>query len=383
MQCGRRISSVETCAVNAMENSKVLSNMRNVIYSGKHALLPPKSPFPSGSSSYADYFPNPIIGSRALQNPREGNVQHHRTSSESLLMEEQPSWLDDLLNEPETPIQRGGHRRSSSDSFAYLDAGNVSNENHTQDDSQCKNMYLPSWASQGFDSHQTSLYMKANWIKQKNRTRELPPTTLTANPGARPSAKSSILLENSRSLSTPQEANEFASSSEKQDSAETGLPDRKLSERMDSSHVKPGPADTDNKRAKQQFAQRSRVRKLQYIAELERNVQALQANGSEVSAELEFLSQQNLILGMENKALKQRLESLSQEQLIKYLEHEVLEREIGRLRMLYQQQQQPQPPPSTLKRTKSRDLETQFAKLSLRQKDAHTGSESVAGPVQI
>lgn len=70
-----------------------------------------------------------------------------------------------------------------------------------------------------------------------------------------------------------------------------------------------------------QFAQRSRVRKLQYIAELERNVKALQAEGSEVSAELEFLSQQNLILGMENKALKQRLETVSQEQLIKYCEH--------------------------------------------------------------
>ncbi|KAL0539144.1 hypothetical protein IC582_023323 [Cucumis melo] len=79
-----------------------------------------------------------------------------------------------------------------------------------------------------------------------------------------------------------------------------------------SSHVKPGPTDTDNKFCIAcylhywQFAQRSRVRKLQYIAELERNVQALQANGSEVSAELEFLSQQNLILGMENKAPKQR-----------------------------------------------------------------------------
>jgi len=43
-----------------------------------------------------------------------------------------------------------------------------------------------------------------------------------------------------------------------------------------------------------------------------------QAEGSEVSAELEFLNQQNLILSMENKALKQRLESLAQEQLIKY-----------------------------------------------------------------
>ncbi len=45
---------------------------------------------------------------------------------------------------------------------------------------------------------------------------------------------------------------------------------------------------------------------------------------------------------MENKALEQRLESLAQEQLIKYMEHEVLEREIVRLRALYQQQQQQQ-----------------------------------------
>lgn len=46
----------------------------------------------------------------------------------------------------------------------------------------------------------------------------------------------------------------------------------------------------------------------------------LQAEGTEVSAELEFLNQQNLILSMENKALKQRLENIAQEQLIKYCE---------------------------------------------------------------
>lgn len=95
-------------------------------------------------------------------------------------------------------------------------------------------MYLPSWASQDFDSHQASLYMKPSWNKQKNRTRELPPTTLTTNPGGCPSAKNSILLESSRMLSTPQEANEFSSTTtEKLDSAETVRPDRKLSERMD------------------------------------------------------------------------------------------------------------------------------------------------------
>lgn len=32
---------------------------------------------------------------------------------------------------------------------------------------------------------------------------------------------------------------------------------------------------------------------------------------------MEFLSQQNIMLDLENKALKQRLESLAQEQLIK------------------------------------------------------------------
>ncbi|URE41327.1 ABC transporter [Musa troglodytarum] len=56
---------------------------------------------------------------------------------------------------------------------------------------------------------------------------------------------------------------------------------------------------------RRQFAQRSRVRKLQYIAELERN-----AEGLELSAQLQFLDQQNLILSLENKALKQRLDCL-------------------------------------------------------------------------
>lgn len=45
--------------------------------------------------------------------------------------------------------------------------------------------------------------------------------------------------------------------------------------------------------------------------------QIMQSEGVEVSAEMEFLTQQNIMLDLENKALKQRLESLAQEQLIK------------------------------------------------------------------
>lgn len=50
-----------------------------------------------------------------------GSDHHHRCNSESFLIEEQPSWLDDLLNEPaETVIVHKGHRRSASDTFAYV-----------------------------------------------------------------------------------------------------------------------------------------------------------------------------------------------------------------------------------------------------------------------
>ena len=43
----------------------------------------------------------------------------------------------------------------------------------------------------------------------------------------------------------------------------------------------------------------------------------MQSEGIEVSAEMEFLTQQNIMLDLENKALKQRLESIAQEQVIK------------------------------------------------------------------
>nr|GEW52820.1 hypothetical protein [Tanacetum cinerariifolium] len=175
------------------------------------------------------------------------------------------------------------------------------------------------------------------------------------------------------SLGATQELNGIASTiSEKQgatesgsqESAEARAQDGNTSfERKMSSNTRDSSSDLDIKHAKQQFAQRSRVRKIQYIAELERNVQALQAEGSE--------------------ALKQRLENLAEEQLIKCLEHEVLEREIGRLRALYQQQQQqpqlqPNQPSQRHRRTASRDrLDFQFGNLSLNNKN----TSSVRDPV--
>lgn len=369
------------------------------MYSGKHALLPPKSPYPSVPSAYTDYVPGNVVGSKAVQKPRESNAHHQRTSSESFLMEEQPSWLDDLLNEPDTPVRKGGHRRSSSDSFAYLDVGNNAMSDYAaQEEYRYKNMISgPSWGSQDFDYYNrrdaraASFYNDSAMGKQ-NRAWD-PHSSLNAriHPGGIPSAGENIhssgmpsMGENavnrlgSGSVCSPRDVEVSSAARDNLDSAESFPQAAKASEKKDTLNAKASASDTDTKRAKQQFAQRSRVRKLQYIAELERNVQALQVEGSEVSAELEFLNQQSLILSMENKALKQRLENIAQEQAIKYLEQEVLEREIARLRTMFQQQQQPQPS-SRHRRSSSRDLDSQFTNLSLKHKDASSGPDTVTG----
>ncbi|KAK6136521.1 hypothetical protein DH2020_029757 [Rehmannia glutinosa] len=275
-----------------MANSKGPSSVRSMLYNGKNSLLPPKSPFPSISPSYTEYIPSSAIGPKTLPKPRDVNSHHQRTSSESFLIEEQPSWLDELLDEPETPVRRGGHRRSSSDSFAYIDVSNVGSMNYVgqDDNNRYKNMSpVYSWGSQDFDiyrdARQNAFYMDLNTsVKTKNKPWDALPRGL-------PSPRGNTLVQNVGSL---QDADKNPSlSTEKQDVVESGPQDPKGStEKKDSSHAKS--SETDNKRAKQY------------------------AEGSEVSAELEFLNQQNLILSMENKALKQRLESLAQEQLIKY-----------------------------------------------------------------
>ncbi|GAB4847842.1 hypothetical protein Ancab_026902 [Ancistrocladus abbreviatus] len=366
-----------------MANAKGSANIRNMIQTGKNSLLPPKSPFLSISPSFEEYGLNLGMGSKVVSKLKEGSTGHQRTSSENLILEEQPSWLDELLNEPETPVRRG-HRRSSSDSFAYIDGANMPNIDDVpiaRQENKFKVM-IPSslWGSQNFDHHdntqQGSIYVDPN----STRKWEMPLTSATQL-GNLISLRDNNISQGAGSSTSHKEADPVA---KKQDEGESGPQDPKASaEKKDGSHAKTASSENDSKRAKQQFAQRSRVRKLQYIAELERNVQAIQAEGSEVSAELEFLNQQNLILSMENKALKQRLESLAQEQLIKYLEHEVLEREISRLRALYQQQQQQRQSSSSHRRVNSSELDSQFANLSLKHKDVSSSTDPVSGSVRI
>ncbi|KAG7588363.1 Basic-leucine zipper domain [Arabidopsis suecica] len=365
-----------------MASSKGSQSVRNLMYPGKHALLPPKIPFPSVSASYSEYIPSGLIGSRHGQKLSGEKTHHQRTSSESHLVEELPFWLDDLLNEPDSPARKCGHRRSSSDSYAYLDVANVTNISLTlQNDFSYRNTVSSTQRGiQELDRNKNvqdaAFYSDANFLKQKSRQRD----SLVAN-GARPSwlpyTRESGGGKNMGPLYMSQDATVI---SERKNYAEPLSHDPKMfSSEENNSNPPPVTYEADNtKRAKQQFAQRSRVRKLQYISELERNVQTLQAEGSKVSAELDFLNQRNLILSMENKALKQRLESIAQEKLIKQLEQELLEKEIGRLRTLYQQQQQTQKPSASRGRATSKDLDSQFSSLSLNTKDSNCRRDSVS-----
>ncbi|CAL9109955.1 unnamed protein product [Musa acuminata var. zebrina] len=376
------ISPVWVCN-KLMANMRAAANMRSSAPGGKQSFLPPRCPLPTVSPSYGDYG---SIGPRGIPRPKDGQ-RHQRTSSESFLIEEQPLWLDDLLNEPETPVRKGAHRRSTSDSFAYLDGVSLSNVGSVGQEQQSFPALSP-WMSQELNHHKDvghfSYYPEANSSGRPQLKVWESAADVVSYPG-------STLLANNKTIHPQPSCVQTESDGLNPDVVEKN-------EHLDGAQDKKGPfeikedshskqTEMDSKRVKQQYAQRSRVRKLQYIAELEKHVQALQAKGLEVFAELEFLDQQNLILNLENKALKQRLDSLAQEKLIKRLQQETLEREIARLRTLYQKQQQQQrfqeQPHPTHARRSSRDLDSQFANLSLKHEDKTSGCESVTGPLRF
>ncbi|KAK4341124.1 hypothetical protein RND71_039625 [Anisodus tanguticus] len=280
---------------------------------------------------YAD--PN-MDGSKGKGKPNEGSSSHHhRCNSESFLIEEQPSWLDDLLNEPAetTPVVHRSHRRSASDTFAYL--GAAADRLNTKEETKNKNVNIgASWGSVNYESY-----------------KELSAVSYDTKPSSSHEQKFNKELNGAPSVSHEKHNREMNNSQNQEGS----------SERPNNAQAKHSMSKADAKRAKQQSAHRARVRKLQHIAELERTVQAMQADGSELSAELEFLDQQNIILSMENRALRQRLDSLSQEQLIKHLEQEMLEREL------------------------TRDLEAQLSNLSIKNNEATSSRVQVTGSVRM
>ncbi|KAF7141298.1 hypothetical protein RHSIM_Rhsim06G0113800 [Rhododendron simsii] len=208
-------------------------------------LLPQIDTLGNASLSYAKSH---VIGSEATPMVMEGKSLHQRCSSESFLLE-QPSWLDDLLNEPETLVYRG-HRRSSSDSSTYL--GPVAKLFDSASG--------PCW---GF---QISVNDKDPWHK-------MPTSSHKQHNNVSESSFNSVICTTSLS-SAPKESKWLSTSAFK----DSGYESLGGSTQSTSGHqIKNSVSKAEAKRTKQPSAHRSRIRKLQYIADLERNMQALQA----------------------------------------------------------------------------------------------------------
>ncbi|KAF0890168.1 hypothetical protein E2562_038425, partial [Oryza meyeriana var. granulata] len=299
----------------------------------KQALLPPRSPFLAVAAS-----PPPHAELGPIARPRDAPHRdgHQRTSSESVLIDEQPSWLDDLLDEPEALARthgRPGHRRSSSDSFTLFDGGNAATAagmyDNVFDGMRGGGQQVGSWggapeffpepSSFGGPQGQGRPWDSRQMLRHGGGGMPVPMREMNGGHHGPPNA---FVDHGHGSLSNGVDRKSHGDSAHDQ---------RIGAERKEAllCHVHDCPpchrGEATRRTAKRredsygnrQYAQRSRVRKLQYIVELERRVQALQIEGGEVSAEMDFLGQQNIMLDLENKALKHRLESLSQEHLIK------------------------------------------------------------------
>ncbi|KAL3700433.1 hypothetical protein R1sor_018455 [Riccia sorocarpa] len=345
--------------------------------------LPPKSPtFPGFGTSLFESTSGAFLGVGPSRYQRGGpsGGGHKRTPSAGFLPPAHPSWLDEVIDPQDVPFKRGSHRRSSSDSVAFLEGpGSFSKiDDHIAEEDEFDTrsvVSIPSArGSVDFDrldeeqlmcmftdiepyqhkaashhGHQSELARAQSgsnavsssaadsWTSER-RT----PATTPENPST-PSDSNSLseVSNEDRGLGKLKSEPEVQSEGEGASSQQHAKGE---SSQLLSSQIDP---NLDPKRAKRilanrQSAQRSRVRKLQYISELERSVNALQTEVSTLSPQVAFLDHQRVVLNVDNNALKQKIAALSQDKRFKEAHNDALKKEVQRLRQLYQQQQQQQ-----------------------------------------
>lgn len=260
------------------------------------AQLPPKVP---------NISPNwPNFGHQ--RSPSMGNFFPPASSSSS-----HPSWVDEFLDF--SAVKRGAHRRSASDSIAFLEVpmmGNVEISHRSENGARSSRI-------QEFDRLDDDQLMSMF-------SDDVPAPS--SNPST-PSDHNSINEEKIGGNSAVAEQQEAQSHS----NSDPGRVPENSETIVDPKRVK-------RILANRQSAQRSRVRKLQYISELERSVTSLQTEVSALSPRVAFLDHQRSVLTMGNSALKQRIAALAQDKIFKDAHQEALKREIDRLRQVYQQQ---------------------------------------------
>ncbi|KAE8124757.1 hypothetical protein FH972_019613 [Carpinus fangiana] len=243
----------------------------------------------------------------------------------SATQQQQPSWVDEFLDFSSS--RRGAHRRSMSDSIAFLEAPAFIEE--------CRNSTTTAvmhGSNNAFDRLDDEQLMS---MFSDDVSGILPPPTVSSSNPSTPSDHNSIDDENKPLMALDQQPKNEPGEVESSCKSDPQAPPPSTTPTGDSA--------VDPKRVKRilanrQSAQRSRVRKLQYISELERSVTTLQTEVSALSPRVAFLDHQRLILNVDNSALKQRIAALAQDKIFKDAHQEALKKEIERLRQIYHQQ---------------------------------------------
>uniref|UniRef100_A0A1J3CLF8 Basic leucine zipper 2 n=1 Tax=Noccaea caerulescens TaxID=107243 RepID=A0A1J3CLF8_NOCCA len=252
--------------------------------------LPPRCPIPKKLSL------NPVGDTYySSSSPIESYISQYKSSTQESKLEDQPAWLDELLCEKTDGLLTGGGpgplRRSASDSVVLLGdiSANFSGFNQSEDEE--------SLTSEACGELESACVYGPNSPRARNSS------SFSNNPIA--SAFSDYGSQNS-------------------DDTVKGINCMPLAEDGCSSMGVPN--------AKRNPGQRSRVRKLQYIAELERRVSMLQTVEADLSVRVASLLQTRATLSLENSQLKQQMVILKQDKLIREGEYQILKKEAQRIK---------------------------------------------------
>ncbi|XP_024023381.1 basic leucine zipper 61 isoform X1 [Morus notabilis] len=235
-----------------------------------------------------------------------------------------PSWVDEFLDF--STARRGSHRRSVSDSITFLETPMLD---------ECRSASGAAAAGQGgllpgtnqgveFDRFDDEQFMSMFNDEIASMGAGAAGPTLSSSSPSSPSDHNSINDEKEMQLDRNncgkphviKNESEEVESQCKSDGAQAIANTAAAATTMNADRI------SDPKRVKRilanrQSAQRSRVRKLQYISELERSVTSLQAEVSVLSPRVAFLDHQRLLLNVDNSALKQRIAALAQDKIFK------------------------------------------------------------------
>lgn len=276
------------------------------------AQLPPK--VPNMTPNWPD-FPHQRMAS--IENFPPNNPNHS------------PSWMDDFLDF--SAEKRGSHRRSISDSIAFIEPPMAD---------ECRRQLAPgSRGGNEFDRFDDDQFMSMFVDDVVGPTKSLSNTSTPSDHHSMNEEKSQPLDHHNEMMILKNEPEEVDSSCKMDGLDEDYLvANNSTGTNENSSDKIVDPKRVKRILANRQSAQRSRVRKLQYISELERSVTSLQAEVSLLSPRVAFLDHQRLVLTVDNSAIKQRMAALAQDKIFKDAHQEALRKEIERLRKVYQDQ---------------------------------------------